>query len=93
MSETTTYRLHKVCRELQVGIDTAVDFLSDAGFDIPSDPNSKISETAYMELKKEFNPDVLGDLMKRTQEAVQHEDYHTASKLMKEIKQYKTGDL
>jgi len=93
MSAETTYRLQKACRELQVGLDTAVRFLAGQGYDFPCDPNCKISHKAFQILSNEFNSNPVNDLMTRTRLAVQNEDYATASELMKEIKQHKTGDL
>lgn len=93
MSDYTTYRLNKVCRELKVGLGTAVDFLSRTGIVIPKDPNIKINEDVYQSLKKEFLPETFAGLQLKARMAVEREDYQTAAKLMKEIKQYKTGDL
>gem|GEM_PF-7093168 len=93
MGENETYRLNKVCRELSVGLETAVDFLNGAGLTVPKDPNHKISSEQYQRLKDEFSPETLADLQLKVRKAVENEDYHTATKLMKELKQYKTGDL
>ncbi|SFF66870.1 translation initiation factor IF-2 [Sunxiuqinia elliptica] len=51
-------RLSKVAREFNVGISTIVDFLHKKGFDIDSNPNSKISEDAYHMLEKEYKSDI-----------------------------------
>jgi translation initiation factor IF-2 len=51
-------RLSKVARDFNVGISTIVDFLHKKGFDIGSDPNSKISEDAFTLLEKEYKGDI-----------------------------------
>ena len=50
-------RLNKVARDLNVGIQTAVDFLQKKGFSIESNPNTKISDEQYALLVKEFSKD------------------------------------
>ena len=52
-----TIRLNKVARDLNVGIQTAVDFLQKKGFSIESNPNTKISDEQYTLLVKEFSTD------------------------------------
>jgi translation initiation factor IF-2 len=47
-------RLSKVARELNVGISTIVDFLSEQGNEVSSSPNTKIDENLYMLLLQEF---------------------------------------
>ena len=51
-------RLSKVAREFNVGISTIVEFLHKKGFDMDSNPNSKISEEAYHMLEKEYKSDI-----------------------------------
>lgn len=51
-------RLSKVARDFNVGISTIVDFLHKKGFDIGSDPNSKISDDAFTLLEKEYKGDI-----------------------------------
>lgn len=51
-------RLNKVLRELNIGLQTAIEFLKQKGWkDIGNDagPKTKISEEQYMALKKEFS--------------------------------------
>lgn len=47
-------RLSKAARELNVGINTIVDFLSDKGIEIEGKPNTKIDEETYEILQDEF---------------------------------------
>jgi translation initiation factor IF-2 len=54
MTETQTRRLSKVAREFNVGISTIVDFLSDKGHNIESNPNTKIDDKLYSLLFNEF---------------------------------------
>lgn len=51
-------RLSKVCKELNIGINTAVDFLAKKGHKIEIDPNQKISDDLHLLLAKEFNKDM-----------------------------------
>ncbi len=51
-------RLSKVAREFNVGISTIVEFLHKKGFDVDTNPNSKISEEAYHLLEKEYKSDI-----------------------------------
>ena len=52
-----TIRLNKVTRDLNVGIETIVDFLQKKGHTIEKSPNAKITEEQYELLNKEFNKD------------------------------------
>ena len=52
-----TIRLNKVTRDLNVGLSTVVDFLQKKGYDIESNPNTKITEEEYELLVKEFSTD------------------------------------
>ncbi len=50
-------RLNKVIKELNVGIQTAVSFLQKKGFDVESNPSTKITDEQYGLLVKEFSTD------------------------------------
>ena len=51
-------RLSKACKDLNVGMSTAVDFLSKKGHKVDTDPNLKISDDLYLLLAKEFDKDM-----------------------------------
>ncbi|MDD4490430.1 MAG: translation initiation factor IF-2 [Paludibacter sp.] len=51
-------RLSKACKELNIGITTAVDFLTKKGNKITVDPNLKLSDELHLLLVKEFNKDM-----------------------------------
>ncbi len=51
-------RLSKLARELNVGIQTIVEFLHKKGFDIDPNPNTKISEEICKLLEKEYKSDI-----------------------------------
>ncbi len=51
---TKVLRLSKIAREFNIGTNTIVDFLAKKGMAIDSNPNTKISEDAYLILAKEF---------------------------------------
>ena len=48
------YRLNQVARKLNVGRTTIVDFLESKGFEVDTNPNSKISEEQFAVLSREF---------------------------------------
>lgn len=54
MSEDKMMRLGQVARKLNVGISTIVDSMAKKGFDVESNPNSKISMEHFNMLAKEF---------------------------------------
>lgn len=51
-------RLSKAAREFNVGISTIIDFLHKKGFDIDSNPNTKLPREAYLLLLKEYSSDL-----------------------------------
>ena len=51
-------RLSKLARELNVGIQTIVEFLHKKGFDIDPNPNNKVPEEYCHLLEKEFKSDI-----------------------------------
>ena len=51
-------RLSKLARELNVGIQTIVEFLHKKGFDIDTNPNTKVPEDICHLLEKEFKSDI-----------------------------------
>jgi translation initiation factor IF-2 len=53
-----TLRLSKLAREYNVGIHTIVEFLHKKGFNIDSNPNTKVSAEAVQLLEKEYKTDV-----------------------------------
>lgn len=52
-----TIRLNKVTRDLNVGIQTVVEFLQKKGHTIEASPNTKITDEQYAILVKEFSTD------------------------------------
>ena len=51
-------RLSKACKELNVGMSTAVEFFAKKGHKIVVDPNLKLSDDLHLLLAKEFNKDM-----------------------------------
>ncbi|MBQ7530222.1 MAG: translation initiation factor IF-2, partial [Paludibacteraceae bacterium] len=51
-------KLIKACKELNIGMATAVEFLAKQGMAIDTDPNLRIEDDIYMRLAKEFNKDM-----------------------------------
>ena len=58
MTAGNSVRLSKLAREFNVGIHTIVEFLQKKGFDIDSNPNTKVSEEAVQLLEKEYKIDI-----------------------------------
>jgi len=50
----TVLRLSKIAREFNIGTSTIVDFLAKKGIAIDPNPNTKLTEDAYLVLAKEF---------------------------------------
>ena len=63
-------RLNKVVRDLNVGIDTVVNFLQKKGIEIDSNPNAKINDEQYEMLVKEFAPD---KILKKESDSISQE--------------------
>ena len=51
-------KLIKACKELNIGMSTAVEFCKKQGKDIATDPNTRIEDDLYLLLAKEFNKDM-----------------------------------
>jgi len=58
MAERKATRLSKAARELNVGITTLVEFLGKKGFDIDSNPNTKVESELYDLLLEEYSSDL-----------------------------------
>ena len=54
MTQDKSTRLLKAAKELNVGVQTIVDFLHKKGIEVDSNPNAKITTEAYLLLEKEF---------------------------------------
>lgn len=57
MALGTTKRLSKLAREFNVGIHTIVEFLHKNGYDIDSNPNTKVTEEMIHLLENEYSTD------------------------------------
>ena len=51
-------KLIKACKELNIGMSTAVEFAAKRGHEIAMDPNTRIDDDLYLLLAKEFNKDM-----------------------------------
>ncbi len=58
MAVGKTNRLSKVAREFNVGIHTIVEFLHKKGFEVETNPNTKVSEKMYNHIQNEYNTDL-----------------------------------
>lgn len=61
-------RLLKACKDLNIGISTAVYFCKQLGKEIAMDVNSRIDDELYLRLAKEFNKDLALKLEAKSQE-------------------------
>ena len=66
-------RLSKACKELNVGMTTAVDFFAKKGHKIVVDPNLKLTDDMHLLLAKEFNKDMA---LKIESERISQERHH-----------------
>lgn len=57
MAEVKKKRLSQVLREFNISLDRAVDFLGSKGFEVDSNPNTKITGEEYEVLFEEFETD------------------------------------
>jgi translation initiation factor IF-2 len=57
MAEGKATRLSKIAREFNVGINTIVEFLHKKGYDIDSNPNTKVTDDIYVILMEEYSSD------------------------------------
>jgi translation initiation factor IF-2 len=51
-------RLSKACKDLNIGMSTAIEFLAKKGYKLSVDPNLKLEEDLHLLLAKEFNKDM-----------------------------------
>ena len=51
-------KLIKACKELNIGMSTAIEFCAKQGKEIAVDPNTRIDDDLYLLLAKEFNKDM-----------------------------------
>ncbi len=58
MTDKKELRLSKLAREFNVGITTIVDFLKKKGFEIESNPNTKVAPELFEILSKEYTSDL-----------------------------------
>ena len=54
MSETKQLRLGQVARKLNVGRNTIINFLHEKGYEVDSNPNTKISQDLFKILENAF---------------------------------------
>ena len=57
-SDDMAIKLIKACKELNIGMSTAVEFCKKQGKEIATDPNTRIEDDLYLLLAKEFNKDM-----------------------------------
>jgi len=69
-------RLNKVTKDLNVGIQTVVDFLHKKGFSVEANPNAKISDDEFAMLVKEFSKDKTIKIESERFSQERHKDKH-----------------
>ncbi len=50
-----TIRLYKVAKEFNISVHSIVNYLGEKGYNIPIDPNYKLTDDQYKMLTKEFH--------------------------------------
>jgi len=75
-------RLSKVCKDLNIGMTTALEFLAKKGHKIPHDPNHKIEDELHLLLAKEFNKDMALKLESERLSAERHSKEKTGAVIM-----------
>ena len=58
LKKNMAIKLIKACKELNVGMSTAMNFFAKQGKEINPDPNTRIDDELYLLLAKEFNKDM-----------------------------------
>ncbi len=77
-------RLIKISKDLNVGINTLVEFLQSKGIEVESNPNTKIEQTNYEMLVREFGKDAdIEALLNRKKESGKNIDQPKAEDLPK----------
>lgn len=66
-------RLNKVAKELSVGVNTIVDFLKKKGYDVDSNPNSKITAKQYELLQREYASDQMAKKLSEREAEIEKE--------------------
>ena len=66
-------RLNKVAKELSVGVNTIVDFLKKKGYDVDSNPNSKITAKQYELLQHEYASDQMAKKLSEREAEIEKE--------------------
>ena len=57
-NQNMAIKLIKACKDLNIGMSTAVEFFKNIGQEIPSDPNARLDDGQYLLLAKQFNKDL-----------------------------------
>ena len=71
-------KLIKACKELNIGISTAIEYCRRKGIHISSDPNTRIDDDTFQLLAKRFNTDMEIKL-EAEMLAQEHQDVHIQS--------------
>ncbi|MGM9831368.1 MAG: translation initiation factor IF-2 [Paludibacteraceae bacterium] len=66
-------KLIKACKNINIGMSTAVEYLQNKGYNISVDPNSRIEDDLYMMLVKEFNKDMALKMEAERQQQERHD--------------------
>ncbi len=66
-------KLIKACKELNIGMSTAVEFLQKHGKEVSVDPNARIDDDIYLVLAKEFNKDMALKMEAEKRQQERHE--------------------
>ncbi|MDR2914695.1 MAG: translation initiation factor IF-2 [Tannerella sp.] len=83
-------KLNKVIKDLNVGLSTVVDFLNKKGYEVESNPNTRVSDEQYELLVKEFGDGVMLQKEKKIIKPVVSDTSLKEKQWVQEIEEIKT---
>ena len=89
MSEGKQLRLGQVARKLNVGRNTIISYLHDKGYEIDSNPNTKIDDSLFKILENAFEDSAVEKKVASNIKIGLEEKSNAASEFKKEIKEEK----
>ena len=87
-------RISKVIKDLNVGLDTIVEFLSSKGENVEQNPNAKITDEQYELLVEEFDTDkkLKKEAERQSQERLEKKEKEAAEKAAEAARKAKEAE-
>ena len=92
MAEGKKMRLGQVARKLNVGRNTIISYLNDKGYEIDSNPNTKIDDSIYRILENAFEDSAVEKKVASNIKIGLEEKSNISSEFKKEIKEEKSNN-